>query len=172
MAPSAGRSAGPWPGSAGAGGGLWRPPAALGEDLGRSADLTPPVLDGTLYTHMQLILLVGGNPLPNYVAARALTTNYRVETVHLLYTPQVDQVKDNLARCLNESGLTCKDTLIYDAGNAINIRSACAEIDGSASYFHYTGGTNAMAVHAHAAWMECSGDVRAVLPICSAQPAD
>ena len=46
-----------------------------------------------------LALLVGSNPLPNYLAARALTWERAV----LFFTPQTEQVKDRLARLLQRA---------------------------------------------------------------------
>ena len=107
----------------------------------------------------EVILLVGGNPLPNYVAALALKkTPYGINQAHLLYTPEVKDVKDNLVRCLvKKGGFKClKATYIGDAGNAKVIREACAGI-GSDSHLHYTGGTNTMAAHVHAVWKTKGG---------------
>lgn len=56
---------------------------------------------GTLdeYKVDHLILLVGGNPLPNYVAARVLAK--RGATLHLVYTQKTDAIARRLARCLS-----------------------------------------------------------------------
>ena len=104
----------------------------------------------------EIILLVGGNPLPNYVAALALRTELETNEVHLLYTGEVEHIKNNLSACLQTTGFGCRDTYIADAGDATVIRSACADI-GENTHLHYTGGTNAMAAHVHAVWTKKGG---------------
>ena len=106
----------------------------------------------------KVILLVGGNPLPNYVAALALKEKRGIEKVHLLWTPEVEDVKKNLMLCLKERyGFgSLEETYIPDAGDASGIRSACEEIVRN-SHLHYTGGTNVMAAHIHAVWTEYGG---------------
>ena len=105
----------------------------------------------------EVILLVGGNPLPNYIAACALKNEFGIENAFLLYTQEVEQVKDNLRNCLLAAGFTaCRESFIADAGDPREIQYACQDID-PASHLHYTGGTNAMAVHVHAAWTGMGG---------------
>ena len=105
----------------------------------------------------EIILLVGGNPLPNYVAALALRAELvTARGVHLLYTKEVQDIKDNLCTCLRDAGFHCRATYITDAGDAAAIRDACADIQ-EGTHLHYTGGTNAMAVHVHAAWTKRGG---------------
>ena len=53
-----------------------------------------PISDDKKVDH--LILLVGGNPLPNYVAARVL--GKEPQNIHLVHTAQTDDV----AKALNE----------------------------------------------------------------------
>ena len=105
----------------------------------------------------EIILLVGGNPLPNYIAALALKDQYQeLNEVLLLYTEEIKHVKDNLKRCLCEAGFKCRESFIRDAGDPGAIRNACECIN-AGSHLHYTGGTNAMAVHVHAAWTKRGG---------------
>lgn len=104
----------------------------------------------------EVILLVGGNPLPNYVAAHALRCTNEINQVHLLYTDEVEDVKNNLLRCLTPS-FCCKESHIRDAGDASAIRAACSDICND-SHLHYTGGTNTMAVHVHAEWTDLCAD--------------
>ena len=105
----------------------------------------------------EVILLVGGNPLPNYVAAHALRCTHEINQVHLLYTDEVEDVKNNLFQCLTTSSFSCRESYIRDAGNAEAIRYACGDICND-SHLHYTGGTNTMAVHVHAEWEDVCSD--------------
>jgi hypothetical protein len=107
-------------------------------------------------TPKELILLVGGNPLPNYVAACALREKLDVQQVRLFYTTQVENVKNNLKKCLEGSGFRCCESLIEDAASAERIRHACRDL-APGSHLHYTGGTNTMAVHIHAEWKKKNG---------------
>ena len=99
----------------------------------------------------EIVLLVGGNPLPNYVAAHALGATYETKTVRLMYTPETKEVKNNLLSCLDRRSFEVTCSFIKDAADAAVIREACNNID-PASHLHYTGGTNFMAVHVHAVW--------------------
>ena len=113
-----------------------------------------------------VILLVGGNPLPNYVAALTLRAELGITKVHLIYTDEVKEVKDNLLRCLiTEKFTSAGETYIVDAGNADDIfdtynaaHDRCPDIQAS-THLHYTGGTNAMAVHVHRAWSAKGGEL-------------
>ena len=105
----------------------------------------------------EVILLVGGNPLPNYVAAHALRCTHEIDQVHLLYTDEVEDVKNNLLNCLNASSFSCRESYIRDAGDASAIRDACRDICED-SHLHYTGGTNTMAAHVHAEWKDVCSD--------------
>lgn len=107
----------------------------------------------------ELILLVGGNPLPNYVAACALKDKLRIEQVHLFYTKQVEDVTNNLRECLKKKGFQLRDSdsFIDDAASAEKIRRACNDI-ARGSHLHYTGGTNTMAVHVYAEWKRKGGN--------------
>lgn len=107
-------------------------------------------------TPRELILLVGGNPLPNYVAACALREKFDVQQVRLFYTTQVENVKNNLKKCLEGRGFRCHESFIQDAASAETIRSTCSDI-ASESHLHYTGGTNTMAVHIYAEWKKKNG---------------
>lgn len=104
-----------------------------------------------------IVLLVGGNPLPNYVAACALRARCGIASVHLLFTDEVREVKNNLSTCLRKRGFQCHDNYIADAANVAEIRRACRSINSESSLLHYTGGTNAMAIHAYIQWNEQGG---------------
>lgn len=105
----------------------------------------------------EIVLLVGGNPLPNYVAACALGEKYGITSVHFLFTDEVKEIKNNLWKCLKERNFQCQGTPITDAADATEIRRACSAINAESSLFHYTGGTNAMAIHAYMQWKNQGG---------------
>ena len=115
-----------------------------------------PVIDNS---PRELVLLVGGNPLPNYVAACALKDRDAIQSVHLLFTKEVETVKDRLRDCLRRHlGLGCRETELSDPANAERItREADAITPGA--HFHYSGGTNAMAVHTYLAWLRAGGSI-------------
>ena len=93
----------------------------------------------------ELILLVGSNPLPNYLAARALG----FKNIRLFYTPETADTKTRLQNCLEKKEFTCENpVLIGDAGDAQKIRRAAQDIRPGA-HLHYTGGTKTMVAHIH-----------------------
>ena len=102
-----------------------------------------------------LLLLVGSNPLPNFLA----TLVFNPKTVQLFYSPETDAVKDILkkiitARC---TGLSLSETCIGDATDAAKVRSAFTSIPNDA-HLHYTGGTKIMAAHARMAFRDAGGN--------------
>lgn len=108
-----------------------------------------PVVPETWKTE-NLLLLVGGNPLPNYVAAELLLKPGG--TLHLLYTDATGEIASAIA---TTTKLKAKRHRITDPAS----KSAVAEIvasvlecccQGQTVGLHYTGGTKSMAVHAHA----------------------
>jgi hypothetical protein len=101
-----------------------------------------------------LILLVGANPLPNYVAVSLL----RPKRVHLVFSPEVKDVMRQLSDCLSSPPLSIesKTYLITDATDVREIRR-CAEDLPCGAALHYTGGTKTMAIHIHAVWQKEGG---------------
>lgn len=102
----------------------------------------------------QLILLVGSNPLPNYLAACAL----RPSRVALMYTKETKQAKERL-RCQLEHALGSAvtfendtNTFVKDATCATIIRRVVDYLTQSSEnrnvVLNYTGGTKVMAAHA------------------------
>mgnify|MGYP000244704636 CR=1 FL=1 len=101
-----------------------------------------------------LLLLVGSNPLPNFLA----TLVFNPKTVRLFHSPETEAVKDILkkiitARC---TGVSLSETCIGDATDAAKVRSAFTSIPNDA-HLHYTGGTKIMAAHARMAFREANG---------------
>jgi Card1-like, endonuclease domain len=109
-----------------------------------------------------LILLVGANPLPNYLAACAL----QPARIALVYTKQTTDAKDRLKRELRQAlgqavGFVDPDPFVEDATCATTIRRViegllaahCRKDDASGQVLlNYTGGTKVMAVHARMAF--------------------
>lgn len=103
----------------------------------------------------QLVLLVGSNPLPNYLAACAL----RPSCVALVYTEETKDAKDRLqrelARALGED-VTLDEPFVEDASCATTVRRALDALVSSNGdrdvLLNYTGGTKVMAAHARLAF--------------------
>lgn len=115
------------------------------------------------YKVEHLFLLVGENPLPNYVAARTLQRDGG--TVYLVFTEQTKCQKNCLKGQygLNYYGIKCEE--IYLGNYESNAYQICDRIqqrlknltNGSIG-LNYTGGTKAMAVHAYRAIQEQEPD--------------
>lgn len=108
---------------------------------------------------MTLILLVGSNPLPNYLAACALRPS-RVALVHTKETKGAkDRLRIKLARTLGE-GIAIEDLFVEDASCAMTVRRALDPLMSRDKnrdvWLNYTGGTKVMATHARLAF-SCSG---------------
>jgi hypothetical protein len=101
----------------------------------------------------RLLLLVGTNPLPNYVAALLLTKPK--SKIYLLHTAITSPVAQNLRRTIKKR-LPGVETIFVqvDPADSAQIRQ---EVETTAKEFkrgesiglNYTGGTKAMSVHAH-----------------------
>lgn len=105
-----------------------------------------------------LLLLIGSNPVPNALAGKYLVT--KGGTVHLFHTRQTIEIVESLQRfwAQHHQGLQVALHMI-DTGSAEGIgqtiRAVLEDIDASKTVsLHYTGGTKAMAVHAHRAMRE------------------
>ena len=118
------------------------------------------VIPSTWQTN-HLFVLVGGNPLPNYVAANTLL--HSDGTLHLIYSPATSQVANRIQQ---ESVQTIQATRheIQDPANSAEVEEVIAQVlrkiaQGSVG-LHYTGGTKAMAVHAHRAFRKFAASQR------------
>lgn len=107
-----------------------------------------------------LILLVGSNPLPNYLVARAL----RPSRIVLVHTKETQTAKDRLVVRLRADleGASVSDAFVCDATCAMTVRRAieqCWPKDASQGSvgLNYTGGTKVMATHARMAFAEQGG---------------
>jgi hypothetical protein len=104
-----------------------------------------------------LILLVGENPLPNYVAANLLLLPEG--TVHLAHTNGTQRQAKQLRKVLESRNVKCSDLPLGSSeAKASAIRSGINEriksLEKGSIGLHYTGGTKAMAVHAYLALKE------------------
>ncbi|QSJ20436.1 DUF1887 family protein [Nostoc sp. UHCC 0702] len=110
-----------------------------------------------------LFLLIGENPLPNYVAAMKLLD--KGGTAYLVYTNQTKSQKDRLTQALKNKGFNVKpvaldkDQTENNKSNAYKIYNEVHKYASSIPLYeriglHYTGGTNTMAVHAYRAIFE------------------
>jgi len=118
------------------------------EEDKRMSDLIPEKL--MKYQTDHLFLLIGTNPLPNYVAAKLLCPTGKV---HLLCSRETQEVAQRVKDRLGDFAVVrpileeCEPSQIYQ-----KISEIIREIpDDQTIGLHYTGGTKAMAVHAHRA---------------------
>jgi hypothetical protein len=101
-----------------------------------------------------LFLLVGENPLPNYIAARTLLKDNG--TVYLVFTNHTTKQKGFLLEALNQYNIKCEgiDLANYES-NSYHIRNTLHKriksLPPGIIGLNYTGGTKAMAVHAYKA---------------------
>lgn len=114
-----------------------------------TSDLSP-------YQSDHLILLVGGNPLPNAVAAGLLSKkDGDVTLLHSTYTFSLAQAlkKWLMNREYQEGQVTLKEVQESEAHTLYEaVRFVCRRAPETASIgLHYTGGTKAMSVHAYRA---------------------
>lgn len=95
----------------------------------------------------KLALLVGSNPLPNFIAAVVLDPREIV----LLFSPETVGPRDHLRAALaaRDNTIGVSEICIDDATDARKIREACQSLQ--VDHLHYSGGTKPMAAHAHKA---------------------
>lgn len=112
-------------------------------------------------TGSTLVLLVGSNPLPNFLTACAL----RPARVTLVYTNETQDAKDRLQselKCALGEGATCDEDkgFVEDATCATTVRRVLDDLlrhrDGNV-LLNYTGGTKVMSSHARLAFLEARG---------------
>lgn len=93
----------------------------------------------------KLVLLVGSNPLPNYIAAVIL----KPSEVVLIYSPETTDPRDHLRAALEQRNINVNEACIDDATDARKIRDKCGGLE--VDHLHYSGGTKPMAAHARQA---------------------
>jgi hypothetical protein len=104
-----------------------------------------------------LILLVGSNTLPNYIAARILKPK---QSILLLYTGKTIEPKDRLKAVLKDvmpSVEICQRCILKDGTVANEVMNSCLNLPPD-SHLHYSGGTKVMAAHARMALREQNQD--------------
>lgn len=102
-----------------------------------------------------LLLLIGGNPLPNYVAAQLLAKDRTTTKIILVCSRDTrDEAARRIEQQLRDEGFDKVDYCEVEEANPQNIRNQVTQaiqgLSGSIG-LHYTGGTKAMAVHAYLA---------------------
>jgi hypothetical protein len=99
-----------------------------------------------------LFLLVGTNPLPNYVAARLLIKDSQQSQIFLVFSDDTSEPRKALEEVLIEHGYKNFMDVKVDESNPINIRNQiekyAKDLKGVVG-LNYTGGTKVMAVHAY-----------------------
>jgi len=119
------------------------------------------------YRADHLILLVGGNPLPNYVAARVL--GKRGGSLHLVHTQKTHRIAQRLAEQLKgpaeDNGLAGEFGPIQfiqvnenDPSDIFDKVKALASQQRGRVGLNYTGGNRPMSVHAYCAVAEARSD--------------
>jgi hypothetical protein len=117
------------------------------------------------YKVKHLFLLIGENPLPNYVAAMKLLETGG--TAYLVYTNQTTPQKNRLNITLKDQGFKRQEVALDKQGsdsNKSNAHRIYTKIKEDAQKvpsnerigLHYTGGTNPMAIHAYRAIQDIS----------------
>ena len=99
----------------------------------------------------ELVLLVGDNPLPNYVTAKYLIQRGELAKIVLLHSKDTVSIARNIENLLSHDG-SVEITLaeLEDANDRNSILSSLERLrfDNSV-HFNYTGGTKVMAVHVY-----------------------
>lgn len=107
----------------------------------------------------RLVLLVGSNPLPNYLSACAL----RPDQVMLVYSAETQDAMQRLKQALADAqpSWTLDAIMVGDATCATDVTRTIGEaLEGVAVHdiwLNYTGGTKVMAAHARMAFKEKGG---------------
>jgi len=111
----------------------------------------------TKYQTNHLLLLVGGNPLPNAIAGKLLIApGGTITLVHSGGTAGTARIAERLSGWLKQQGVArtveLKEVEESSATSIIRgVRERLETINARTIGLHYTGGTKAMSVHAHRA---------------------
>ena len=110
-----------------------------------------------------LFLLIGTNPLPNYVSARLLARDPQRTTIWFVHSKDTAKEHDTLQKSLQTEGFQSFQSIEVDEASSIDIYN---QIQQRARSLHgviglnYTGGTKAMAVHAYRACQNLNAQVQ------------
>lgn len=102
-----------------------------------------------------LFLLVGENPLPNYVAAQLLLKGQKI--AYLVFSTHTDKVAERLKEALKKLHIQVKDVPLRNSESngcliARSLQDVASKISSKETIgLHYTGGTKVMAAHAYRA---------------------
>lgn len=117
------------------------------------------------YDFTDLILLVGTNPLPNYVVGKFfLRENKDLEKIWLVYTSQTEKYADNLEKELKIEKVNIEKRSLSSEASAFKIRKEFREgvlnnLKGKTIHLNYTGGTKSMSVHTYIATLKESIEI-------------
>lgn len=97
-----------------------------------------------------LVLLVGSNPLPNFLSTIVLNPG----RVHLIYTDQTERIMDQLSSALEKRLTHLEIFPVPIAGDGTDAREVQKAVKGlpDSAHLNYTGGTKIMAAHARKAF--------------------
>lgn len=117
-----------------------------------------PVSELTPFQVDNLLLLIGANPLPNYVAAHLLARDRATTKIMLVCSKDTrDEAAKRLKERLTADGFDKIEYCEVEEANPPDIRNKVTALipalSGSIG-LHYTGGTKAMSVHAYLALQE------------------
>jgi hypothetical protein len=123
------------------------------EKNGETSVMSTSEFDNYKVNH--LFLLIGENPLPNYVAAKLLLKERGVS--YLVYTTHTEKPAKRLAKILSDEGMAQPQLVSLNdyESDAYHIKKAISSkletIKDRRIGLNYTGGTKAMAIHAYRA---------------------
>lgn len=113
-------------------------------------------MSSQLSSEHKLLLIVGSNPLPNYLSAYAL----RPSEITLVYTKETEsakkRLKQELKKALGET-ITVGDQFVEDSTCATTVARAIKPLIGTTTHLNYTGGTKVMAAHARLIFQDAGG---------------
>lgn len=115
-------------------------------------------MENTMNTD-SLILLVGSNPLPNYLAAIAL----KPSKIHLVHSKETEAPKNRLVCALRDdldsSVIINGDAFVGDPFCALAVGDKIRDLIATChpAHLHYTGGTKVMSAHALKVFYENNG---------------
>ncbi|MHB2148280.1 hypothetical protein ACX8XP_04425 [Calditrichota bacterium LG25] len=107
--------------------------------------------------NMDLVLLVGTNPLPNYITAKYYSLKYGVNRIWLVHSLKTEKQMKNLSNIIQKQfKIEIEPVSIRDEGDALSIEEDIKGqilhgFQGNHLHLNYTGGTKAMGIHVYRA---------------------